>query len=107
MKDQLTLFGLCPLFGALGALATAVAWQVFAVTALELVPARLAVLSCLVAGLVGPVVVWAALWLVTRDHRTNGLASVLRRSASLGLGLVLAAEIGFYVPLGFLSVAFQ
>ena len=105
MKDQLNLFFLCPLFGALGAVATAIAWQFFALTALHLVPARMAVLSCLVAGLVGPAVVLAALWIVTRG-RTTALTGALRRSASLGLGLVLVAEVGFYIPLGFLSVAF-
>jgi hypothetical protein len=106
MNDEFRFFGMAPLFGAIGALATAAAWHIFAVTLLDLVPAQLAVLSCLVAGLAGPLVVWMAVLIVTRHQRTL-FASALRRAASVGLGLVLAAEVGFYIPLGFFAIAFH
>jgi predicted membrane-bound spermidine synthase len=105
MHDELKFFGLAPLFGVVGALATAAVWHLFAITVLELVPAELAVLSCLVAGLGGPVLVWLAVRIGTR-YRQTPVASAVRRSASLGLGLVLAAELGFYIPLGFFAIAF-
>jgi hypothetical protein len=106
MHDELKFLGLAPLFGAIGALATAAAWQVFAITLLDLVPAQLAVLSCLVAGLTGPLAVWVTVWIATRRRRTL-FASALRHAASVGLGLVLAAELGFYIPLGFFAIAFH
>ena len=106
MNDEFRFLGMAPLFGAAGALATAAAWHIFAFTLLDLVPARLAVLSCLVAGLAGPLVVWATVWFATRRRRTL-FASALRRAATVGLGLVLAAELGFYIPLGFFAIAFS
>ena len=81
-------------------------WHVFAITLLDLVPEPLAVLSCLAAGLAGPVSVWALVWISTRRQKAL-FASGLRRAASVGLGLVLAAEIGFYIPLGFFAIAFH
>jgi hypothetical protein len=106
MNHEFSFFGMAPLFGVAGALATAAVWHVFALTLLDLVPAQLAVLSCLVAGLAGPLVVWLAVWSATRSRRTL-FASALRRAASVGLGLVLAAELGFYIPLGFFAIAFS
>lgn len=106
MNDDFRFFGLAPIFGAVGALTTAAAWHLFAITLLDLVPAQLAVLSCLVAGLAGPLLVWLAVLLATR-RRQSLLASALRRAASVGLGLVLAAELGFYIPLGFFAIAFH
>lgn len=106
MNEDLRLFGLTPFFGFAGALATVAAWQLFAITLLDLVPARLAVLSCLVAGLAGPLVVWTAILFVTRRLR-GPFVSALRRAASVGLGLVLAAELGFYIPIGFFAIAFH
>jgi hypothetical protein len=106
MHDELKFFGLAPLFGVLGALATAGGWHLFAITLLDQVPNHLAVLACLVAGLGGPVLVWAAVWIATRRRRGFAV-SALRRSASVGLGLVLAAELGFYIPLGFFAIAFS
>jgi len=106
MNDEFRFLGMAPLFGAVGALATATAWHIFAITLLDLVPAQLAVLSCLVAGLAGPLAVWAAVWISTR-HRRTLFASAVRRAASVGLGLVLAAELGFYIPLGFFAIAFH
>jgi hypothetical protein len=47
-----------------------------------------------------------AVLIVTRHQRTL-FASALRRAASVGLGLVLAAEVGFYIPLGFFAIAFH
>jgi hypothetical protein len=61
MNDELRFLGMTPLFGLAGALATAVTRHVFAVTLLDIVPAQFAILSCLVAGLGGPAVVWLAL----------------------------------------------
>ena len=106
MHDELKFFGLAPLFGVIGALATAAVWHVFAITLLHLVPAQLAVLACLVAGLSGPVAVWATVWISTRRRRTL-FTSAIRRAASIGLGLVFAAELGFYIPLGFFAIAFH
>ena len=106
MHDELKFAGLAPLFGMFGALATAFAWEVFAVAFLDVVPAHLAVLSCLVAGLGGPALLWIAVWVLTRRRPTLS-ASVVRRSASVGLGLVVAAELSFYIPLGFFAIAFQ
>jgi hypothetical protein len=105
MQNELRFLGLTPLFGAVGAMATAAAWHLYAILFLEMVPAQLAVLACLVAGLVGPAAVWITVWITTRPRRTT-TASAVRRAASLGLGLVLAAEIGFYIPLGFFAIAF-
>jgi hypothetical protein len=105
MHDELKFFGLAPLFGVLGGLATAAAWQLFAVTILDLVPSHLTVLACLVAGLGGPVVVWLAVWIAIHNRQTP-IATAIGRSASVGLGLVLAAEIGFYIPLGFFAIAY-
>jgi hypothetical protein len=105
MNDELRFLGMAPLFGVAGALATAVAWHVFAVTVLDMVPAQFAVLSCLVAGLGGPAAVWLAVWMMARRRRTPR-ACAMTHAASLGLGLVLAAEIGFYIPLGIFAVAF-
>jgi len=106
MNEDLRFFGLTPLFGVVGALTTAAAWHLFAITLLDLVPAQLGVLSCLVAGLAGPMAVWLAVVMATR-RRQSLLASALRRAASVGLGLVLAAELGFYIPLGFFAIAFH
>jgi len=106
MNEDFKFFGLTPLFGVFGALATVAAWQIFAVTLIDLIPPHLAVLSCLVVGLVGPAALWLAIWAVTR-RRTTELASALSRAASVGLGLVLAAELGFYIPLGFFAIAFH
>ena len=106
MHEELKFLGLAPLFGATGALASATVWHVFAITLVHLVPEPIAVLSCLAAGLLGPVSVWALVCISTRRQKTL-FASGLRRAASVGLGLVLAAEIGFYIPLGFFAIAFH
>jgi hypothetical protein len=106
VHDELKFLGLAPLFGILGGLATAAAWRVFAITLMDVVPQQLAVLSCLVAGLGGPAIVWMAVWVLTRPQPTLD-GSAVRRSASVGIGLVIAAELGFYIPLGFFAIAFQ
>lgn len=106
MNHELKFLGLTPLFGAAGALTTAAAWNLFAFLLLDLVPAHLAVLSCLVAGLTGPAALWLAVLIATRPRRTDTVLAI-RRAASLGLGLVLAAELGFYIPLGFFAIAFH
>ena len=106
MKNELKFLGLTPLFGIAGALATAGVWQVYAATFMDLVPPKLAVLSCLVAGLAGPMIIWAILAMITSGRRSP-LALALQRSSSLGLGLVVAAELGFYIPLGFFAIAYS
>ena len=106
MKHELKLFGLVPLFAVVGALSTAVMWQVFAMTLMDVVPSDLAVLACVVFGLIGPPVVWAAVLLATRSQRKPGLRE-LRRPAAIGIGIVFATEVGFYVPLGFFAIALQ
>jgi hypothetical protein len=106
MKDELKLLGLVPLFGIVGAVSTAVMWQVFAITLMDAVPGEYAVLACVVTGLAGPLLVWALVLLATRTERIPGLRT-LRRPASIGIGLVLATELGFYVPLGFFAIAFH
>jgi hypothetical protein len=106
MPDEYKFLGLAPLFGVVGALATAVAWHLYALLLLELVPPQLAILWCLVAGLAGPAAVWLAVFAATRSARGTA-RSVVRRAASVGLGLVMAAELGFYLPLGFFAIAFH
>jgi hypothetical protein len=106
MKYEIGFFGLAPLFGVLGAVATAAVWQIHAITLMNLVPARLGALSCVLVGLLGPMIVWLAVFRATRNRTTENMAAV-RRAASVGLGLVLAAQLGFYVPLGFFAIAFS
>ncbi|MCG6950050.1 MAG: hypothetical protein LJE93_14155 [Acidobacteria bacterium] len=106
MHDELKFLGLTPLFGICGAAATALAWQIFAFTMLDAVPAQLAVLSCMIAGLGGPAAVWFLVWIGTR-RRNDRSYSAVRQSASVGLGLVFATEVGFYIPLGFFAIAFH
>ncbi len=106
MIDELKLLGLVPLFGLVGALSTAVMWQVFAATLMDVVPGQLAVLACVVFGLSGPLVVWVSILLATSSQRKPGLRA-LRRPAAIGIGIVFATELGFYVPLGFFAIAFH
>lgn len=106
MKDELKLFGLVPLFAVAGALSTAALWQVFAMTLMEVVPGHLAVLACVVFGLIGPPIVWVAVLLTTRSRRKPALREI-RRPAAIGIGIVFATEVGFYVPIGFFAIAFQ
>jgi hypothetical protein len=106
MKYELKIFGLVPLFAIAGALSTAVMWRIFAATLMEFVPGDLAVLACVVFGLIGPLAVWAAVLLATRNQRAPGLRAI-RQPAAIGIGIVFATEIGFYVPLGFFAIAFQ
>jgi hypothetical protein len=106
MKDELKMFGLVPLFGILGAISTVVMWRVFAITLMDVVPGQLAVLACVVVGLTGPLLLWAMVLLMTGNNREPRLRS-FRSPATIGIGLVLATELGFYVPLGFFAIAFQ
>lgn len=104
MREELKDFALVPVFGLVGAMATAIAWRGFAATLLELVPAPYTVLACFAAGLVGPPLVWALVWLATRTSRHPALRA-LRPPALVGLSLVLATELAFYLPLGFFAIA--
>ena len=106
MKDELKMLGLVPLFGVLGALSTAVMWQAFSIMLMDLIPGQFAVLACVITGLAGPPVVWMLVLLATRTERVPGLRQ-LRRPAAIGIGLVFATELGFYVPLGFFAIAFH
>jgi hypothetical protein len=106
MHNEFRFLGLAPLFGAVGAMATVAAWHVYAILFLELVPAHLAILWCFLAGLAGPALVWLVVLIATRPGRRT-IESTVRRPASVGLGLVIAAELGFYVPLGFIAIAFH
>lgn len=106
MKDELKLLALVPLFGAVGALSTAVMWQLFAIIPMDFVPEKLTVLACVEFGLIGPLVVWATVHLATRSQQKPGLRA-LRRPAAFGIGIVFATELGFYLPLGFFAIAFQ
>lgn len=101
MREDLRLLGLASIFGVAGAAATAAMWQVFAFTLMELTPPPYAVLGCGVSGLVGPLAVGAVVWIATRS------TPMLRWPAGVGLGMVLAAELAFYLPLGFMAVAFH
>lgn len=101
MKDELKVLALVPIFGVLGASATLVMWWVFDQTLTLFVPPAYATLACVVCGLIGPAAVAGWIWLVThRDH-------VVRWPAGVGLGLVFATELAFYLPLGFMAVAFH
>lgn len=101
MHHDLKLLGLVPAFCAAGAAATASMWYVFHFTLAALTPPHYEVLGCIVSGLIGPIVVAAVVWLATRKK------SAVRWPAGLGLGMVLATELAFYLPLGFMAVAFH
>lgn len=106
MKNELKLFGLVPLFATAGALSTAAMWRIFDMTLTELVPGELTVLACVVFGLLGPLLVWATVLLATRSERKPSLREI-RQPAAIGIGIVFATELGFYVPLGFFAIAFH
>lgn len=106
MKHEFKLLGLTPLFGLAGAAATALVWQIYAVTIIGLVPQQLTLLACFAAGLIGPPIVWAVLWLATRPARRSVWNS-LRGPAATGLGLVFATQLAFYIPIGFFTIAFH
>lgn len=101
MHDDLKLLGLASIFGAAGAAATASMWQAFDIALMALTPPPYAVLGCVMSGLVGPLAVGALVWINTRN------APNLRWPAGVGLGMVLAVELAFYLPLGFMAVAFH
>jgi len=101
MKNDLKLLVLVPAFGVAGAAATVAMWYLFIFTLGAFTPPSHVVLGCIVSGLIGPVAVACVVWSVTRD------ASNLRWPASIGLGMVFATELAFYLPLGFMAVAFH
>lgn len=101
MKNDLKLLALVPVFGAAGAAATALMWQIYAITLMRSTPPSYAVLGCALAGLFGPVFVGAAIWTAGRR------AHFVRWPAGVGLGTVLATELAFYIPLGFMAAAFS
>jgi hypothetical protein len=106
MRDELKLFGLVPLFAIAAALSTAALWRIFAMTLMNVVPGELTVLACVVFGLIGPLLVWATVLLATGSRRGRSVRT-LRQPAAIGIGIVLAAEVGFYVPLGLFAIAFH
>ncbi len=101
MKHDLKLLALIPVFGTIGAAATAFMWQLFDFTLMEFTPPSYAVLGCVLSGLFGPVLVGVIVWC------TSHCAQAVRWPAGVGLGIVLATELAFYVPLGFIVVAFS
>mgnify|MGYP001824906842 CR=1 FL=1 len=106
MKEEIKLLGLTPLFGLTGAIATALVWHLYAATIIAFVPQQLTLLACFAAGLVGPPIVWAGLWLATRPARRS-VWDGLRGPAATGLGLVFATQLAFYIPIGFFTLAFH
>ena len=105
MKYEIGFYGLAPLFGVLGAVATAAVWQIHAITLMGLVPAQFGALSCILVGLLGPMIVWLGVFRATRNRTTENVAAV-RRAASVGLGLVLAAQAAGWAQATILGVAF-
>lgn len=101
MKTEFKLLALVPVFGAAGAAATALMWHIFSWTVMALTPPAYAVLGCVLSGLVGPIFVGITVWLASREARA------FRAPAAVGLGIVLAAELALYVPLGFMVAAFS
>lgn len=101
MQHDLQILGLVPVFGVIGAAATAGLWHLFAWTLMDLTPPSYAVLGCVLSGLLGPILVGAVVWIASHG------AQHVRWPAGVGLGLVLATELAFYVPLGFMVVAFS
>lgn len=101
MRNDIKLLCLVPVYGALGAAATWGLWLIFDRWVEAAIPPPYAVLACVLWGLPGPVTVGAVAWIATR--RTPSA----RWPAIIGLGMVLATELAFYVPIGFLAVAFH
>jgi hypothetical protein len=101
VKNDLKLLMLVPIFGVAGAAATVAMWYLFVFTLAALTPPSHVVLGCIVSGLIGPLAVACVVWPATRD------ASNLRWPACIGLGMVFATELAFYLPLGFMTVAFH
>ena len=105
MRDDLKLYTLVPVFAAAGGVATGLVWLAFSLTFLPLIADRYAVLACVVVGLLGPFLVWVLVWCWSRGIGHDGGTGILR-PAAIGLGLASATELAFYVPIGFLTVAF-
>lgn len=105
MNDDLKIYILVPFFAAVGGVATGLVWLAFSLTILPAVADRYTVLACVLVGLLGPVLVWFLVWGWSRRVARNRRAGILR-PASIGLGLATATELAFYVPIGFLTVAF-
>lgn len=101
MKKDLKLLGLVPVFVMIGAAATAAFWYLFHLALADVTPPSYAVLGCVVSGLLGPVLVAAVVWTASHDAR------FVRWPAGVGLGIVLATELAFYVPLGLMVAAFS
>lgn len=101
MNGNVKLLCLATVFGTLGAAATAAMWRLYDLTLMQNTPPAYSVLACVVVGLLGPLAVGALVWLVTQEARRY------RWPAVVGLGIVLAAEVAFYVPIGFIAVAFH
>jgi len=100
--EQLRLTGWMTAFGALAVLATGVAWRVAAVTVVPHVDAAGAELAVFVVGLVGPILVVTASWLLARPFAA---CDAVRAAAVAGVGVVIAAQLAFFVPLGMLCAA--
>ena len=101
VKEDLKLIYLVPVFGAVGAAATGSMWFLFDRFLAEIIPPAFAVLACVVFGLFGPIIAGLGVWFVTRR------APAFRWPAAIGLGMVVATELAFYVPVGFMAIAFH
>jgi hypothetical protein len=101
MADDLKVLVLVPIFGVVGAAATLGMWWVFDVAIAARVSPAHTTLACIVFGLLGPAAVAGGIWLITKRGQT------IRWPAGFGLGMVFATELAFYLPIGFMAVAFH
>ncbi len=105
MPEPVKQLGLMVLFGFAGALATLAAWYSSSGLLSILVPRQLLELSLFAVGLLGPLVVWVAVLVVTQG-RSSASLEMLRPTAAAGLAVVAATQLAFYIPLGFMCLAF-
>jgi hypothetical protein len=105
IMTELRQIGLMFVFGLTGAAATVLTWHVFAAIAMPMVRDDLVELACFSSGLAGPLAVLLVVWFVTRN-RIAQARKALRWPAVAGLGVVVAAQLAFYIPLGFLCIAY-
>lgn len=106
MAEQLKQLGLMVGFGLLGALATLLSWYAFAEALSRWVPREFLELSVFSVGLLGPLTVWMVVILGTR-LRSGSRMELVRVTAGAGLAVVAATQLAFYVPLGFMCLAFH
>ncbi|MCP4897259.1 MAG: hypothetical protein GY906_09845 [bacterium] len=106
MPETVKQLGLMVVFGFVGALATLATWHGATGFLSVLVPRQLLELSVFCVGLLGPLVVWTAVLAATR-RRSRATLEMVRSTAAAGLAVVAATQLVFYVPLGFMCLAFN